>query len=148
MKRFTAGFVVAALLIGAAVTVAQQFNDLIARRLCLGSALATCNTVRSGTGSPQTVVTGKVGDLFLRSDGGTDTTLYVKESGTGTSGWRAMSSAAVGTVDRLSNAALTTVSSPADGDVWFEATGSSPSRVVSLKLRDGGSTVTLQSWTY
>src|SRR5690606_11332749 len=45
-------------------------------------------TIRSGTGDPENVVTGSVGDLFLRTDGGSGTTLYVKESGTGTNtGW-------------------------------------------------------------
>lgn len=45
-------------------------------------------TIRSGTGSPESVVTGNVGDLFLRTDGGASTTLYVKESGSATNtGW-------------------------------------------------------------
>jgi hypothetical protein len=44
-------------------------------------------TIHSGMGSPENVVTGNVGDLFLRTDGGVGTTLYVKESGTGASGW-------------------------------------------------------------
>jgi hypothetical protein len=43
--------------------------------------------IRSGTGSPETVVAAPVGSLFLRSDGGAVTTLYVKESGTGNTGW-------------------------------------------------------------
>ena len=45
-------------------------------------------TVRVGTGAPGGVVAGYIGDLYLRSDGGASTTLYVKESGAGTSaGW-------------------------------------------------------------
>lgn len=40
-----------------------------------------------GTGSPEGVVTGNIGDIFIRTDGGTGTTLYVKESGTGNTGW-------------------------------------------------------------
>lgn len=44
--------------------------------------------VRTGKGTPSSVVNGSVGDIYLRSDGGTGTTLYVKESGTNTSsGW-------------------------------------------------------------
>lgn len=43
-----------------------------------------------GTGSPENVVTANVGSLFLRSDGGASTTLYVKESGTSNTGWRAV----------------------------------------------------------
>jgi hypothetical protein len=41
----------------------------------------------SGTGSPETVVTAGVGSLYLRTDGGAGTSLYVKESGTGNTGW-------------------------------------------------------------
>jgi len=40
-----------------------------------------------GTGSPETVVTATVGSMFLRTDGGASTTLYIKESGTGNTGW-------------------------------------------------------------
>lgn len=43
--------------------------------------------IASGTGTPEGVVTAPVGWLFLRSDGGAATTLYVKESGTGNTGW-------------------------------------------------------------
>lgn len=44
--------------------------------------------IYSGTGSPESVVTGRKGDLFLRTDGGAGTILYVKESGIGTNtGW-------------------------------------------------------------
>jgi hypothetical protein len=44
--------------------------------------------ITRGTGSPESVVTGSVGDLFLRTDGGASTTLYIKESGSATNtGW-------------------------------------------------------------
>ena len=43
---------------------------------------------KRGTGDPNSVITGSVGDLFLRTDGGASTTLYVKESGSATNtGW-------------------------------------------------------------
>jgi hypothetical protein len=41
----------------------------------------------SGTGSPEGVVTANVGSLYTRTDGGASTTLYVKESGAGNTGW-------------------------------------------------------------
>jgi hypothetical protein len=41
----------------------------------------------SGTGTPEGAVTAPVGSLYLRTDGGSATTLYVKESGTGNTGW-------------------------------------------------------------
>ena len=40
-----------------------------------------------GTGSPEAVVTAPVGSLYSRTDGGAGTALYVKESGTGNTGW-------------------------------------------------------------
>lgn len=43
--------------------------------------------IRTGTGTPEGNVSATVGTLYLRSDGGTNTTLYVKETGTGTTGW-------------------------------------------------------------
>jgi hypothetical protein len=45
------------------------------------------NFIRSGTGSPEGAVTAPVGSLFLRKDGGGGSTLYVKETGTGNTGW-------------------------------------------------------------
>jgi hypothetical protein len=41
----------------------------------------------SGAGSPETVVAAGIGSLYTRTDGGASTTLYVKESGTGATGW-------------------------------------------------------------
>lgn len=41
----------------------------------------------SGTGSPEGVVTAAPGSLYTNSSGGVSTTLYVKESGTGNTGW-------------------------------------------------------------
>jgi hypothetical protein len=43
----------------------------------------------SGSGSPEGVISAPVGSLFTRTDGGAGTTLYVKESGSGNTGWNA-----------------------------------------------------------
>lgn len=44
--------------------------------------------VRWGTGTPLNRVVGSIGDVYLRTDGSTTTTLYVKESGMDTkTGW-------------------------------------------------------------
>lgn len=45
--------------------------------------------ILAGAGSPEGVQTAVVGSLYLRSDGGASTTLYVKESGSGNTGWKA-----------------------------------------------------------
>lgn len=43
--------------------------------------------IASAAGSPETVVTAPVGSLYLRTDGGAATSLYVKETGVGNTGW-------------------------------------------------------------
>lgn len=52
--------------------------------------------VARGTGSPEGVQTAPVGSLFLRSDGGANTSVYRKESGAGNIGWVAVSNAGGG----------------------------------------------------
>lgn len=43
--------------------------------------------VLTGTASPEGAVTAPVGSIFLRQDGGANTSIYVKESGAGNTGW-------------------------------------------------------------
>lgn len=45
--------------------------------------------VSGGAGSPEGVVSATTGCLYLRSDGGSGTSLYVKESGASNTGWAA-----------------------------------------------------------
>jgi hypothetical protein len=45
------------------------------------------NRLTAGAGTPEGVVTAPPGSMFLRSDGGAGTTLYIKETGTGSTGW-------------------------------------------------------------
>ena len=51
--------------------------------------IVTLGTVHvfSGAGSPESVVTAPIGSAFIRTDGGAGTTWYLKESGTGNTGW-------------------------------------------------------------
>jgi hypothetical protein len=44
-------------------------------------------TLLAGESSPESRVTAAVGALYLRRNGGSGTTLYIKESGTGSTGW-------------------------------------------------------------
>lgn len=55
----------------------------------------------SGSGSPESSVTSSVGGLYLRTDGASGTTLYVKESGTGNTGWTAIATG--GTISGTEN---------------------------------------------
>lgn len=53
----------------------------------LGATSTDGVIILSGAGSPEGAVTANVGSLFLRNNGGAGTTFYVKESGTGNTGW-------------------------------------------------------------
>lgn len=46
-------------------------------------------SVLGGAGSPENNVVARPGSLYARSDGGSGSTLYVKEAGAGTTGWTA-----------------------------------------------------------
>jgi hypothetical protein len=46
--------------------------------------------IRAGTGTPEAALTAAVGSLFLRTDGAANTTLYIKQTGTGNTGWAAV----------------------------------------------------------
>jgi len=52
-----------------------------------GFAASQSLYVRFGSGSPEGVVTAPIGAFYSRTDGGAGTSLYVKESGTGNTGW-------------------------------------------------------------
>ena len=54
-----------------------------------GLTVGTGAVWASGTGTPEAVVTAPVGSMFTRTDGGAGSTLYVKESGSGNTGWAA-----------------------------------------------------------
>ena len=41
----------------------------------------------NGAGTPEGSQTAPIGSMYLRSDGGAGTTLYIKESGAGNTGW-------------------------------------------------------------
>ena len=62
----------------------QLVGDLEAR---FHSIALMVNLVSSGKGSPEGVVKAPIGTIYLRTDGGAATTLYVKEAGTGNVGW-------------------------------------------------------------
>lgn len=43
--------------------------------------------IMTGSGDPNGVVTAAIGSMYLRRDGGANTTLYIKESGSSNTGW-------------------------------------------------------------
>lgn len=58
---------------------------VVAGKLAMGSI--TGPTWSVGSGTPEAALTAPIGSIFTRTDGGASTTLYVKESGTGNTGW-------------------------------------------------------------
>ncbi|OYN80411.1 hypothetical protein [Mycolicibacterium sphagni] len=68
--------------ISAANTLTNK--TLTAPKISGGSGTAT---ISAGTGSPEGVKTATVGSQYMRTDGGAGTTFYVKESGSGSTGW-------------------------------------------------------------
>lgn len=73
-----------AVLIGAGIVFAIGGTNY---RLYLNGVGASHGEVMAGFGTPEAAVTAPVGSLYLRADGGAVTTLYIKESGTGNTGW-------------------------------------------------------------
>ena len=55
----------------------------------LGDMAVSPVSILTGAGSPEGAASAPVGSLYLRNDGGANTSLYVKESGTGNTGWAA-----------------------------------------------------------
>jgi hypothetical protein len=77
-------------------------NVIVGGKLRAGGGLITDSTVNAtngfligtikilaGSGSPESAVTAPIGSIYLRTDGSSATTLYVKESGSGNIGWAA-----------------------------------------------------------
>jgi len=43
--------------------------------------------VFSGQGTPEGAVVAGIGSIYMRTDGGASTSIYIKESGSGATGW-------------------------------------------------------------
>jgi hypothetical protein len=72
---------------GGANTLTLDANGVASAKYYSGSAVFTGPTWSSGTASPEGAVTAPVGSIFSRTDGGANTSFYVKETGTGNTGW-------------------------------------------------------------
>lgn len=65
-------------------------NQMQATKFAFNSGSAV---ILTGSGSPEGSNTAAVGSIYLRQNGGASTTLYVKESGSGNTGWKAVQTA-------------------------------------------------------
>lgn len=97
---------------GVTLTISGPFSSHVPYQTAfIGSGSVVFGTACRlyGTGSPESVIAAPIGSLFLRTDGSTGTTLYVKESGTGNTGWVTTTTIAIaglttGTVPKASGA--------------------------------------------
>lgn len=90
MKRTLMGLAAATVLLAGLVGVDAQTAEGRFLRLVLNAAC----TIRTGSGSPESAVTGVVCDQYYRTDGGAGSTFYTKESGSSTTGWVAAATSA------------------------------------------------------
>ena len=63
-------------------------------RMAIGLASGVTLFITSGAGSPEGAISAVIGSLYLRTDGGAGTTLYVKSSGSGNTGWQKVTTTA------------------------------------------------------
>ncbi len=88
-------------------------------------------TISKGTGSPEAAVTAPVGSIYLRTDGGVGTTVYIKETGSSNTGWTALSSGGLSATmvdakgDLIAATAADTVTRLAAGTNGYQLTADS-----------------------
>lgn len=64
--------------------VTERWSSVFSRQFLPGAGTAIWT---SGTGTPEGAITAPVGSLYTNTTGGSGTTLYIKESGAGNTGW-------------------------------------------------------------
>jgi len=70
-------------------TIENQLSNIDENIQELQDVIISLPSIIAGFGSPEGVVTAEIGSLFLNGSGGVGTTLYIKEAGTGNTGWGA-----------------------------------------------------------
>jgi hypothetical protein len=119
---------------------ATSLEDMETRLSNYSDSLVTSTALKlyKGSGSPEGVVTAAVGSIYQRSNGAAGTSLYVKQSGTGNTGWAAYAPAtyAKGVLNHGTNATATRPAGYASiewigtvqpvnmiaGDTWWDTT--------------------------
>jgi hypothetical protein len=89
---------------------------------------------RAGAGSPEGVVAAPIGSLYSRTDGGADTAVYRKETGSGNTGW-------VPVADVYVNASAP-AGTPNTGDLWWDSDEVAMGTTLPLGVVNGGTGAT------
>ena len=111
--------------------IASQASAQIINAERFRSTTGPC-VIRSGSGSPEGSVTGNVCDVYLRSNGGTDTTVYVKSSGTGNTGWLSLGSGSSAWTNPISSASVASNVSDETGTAGSLVFSNSPALVAPV----------------
>lgn len=72
---------------GGNTTTGTKLFDVDGRMMADDFQVGFGSRIHGGAGTPEGVVSAPVGSLYLRTDGGAGTSLYVKQTGTGNTGW-------------------------------------------------------------
>lgn len=111
-------------------------------------------TMRSGTGSPEGVLTATVGSMFLRTDGGIDTATYLKATGTGNTGWvpiggtmAVFGAGSVGTAATALFLAPGYVSVAGAAEISFAVTRAGTVRKLNINQATAGTTAETNTYT-
>ena len=72
---------------GAGPLIVLNGSNVVEDLTLNGNVVLQTVKVYTGSGTPESAVTAPIGSLFMRTDGGASTSFYVKESGTGNTGW-------------------------------------------------------------
>jgi len=65
----------------------KTLNSMLNRLSRLVSGDGESVRIIDGFGSPESAVVAGIGSIYMRKDGSTGSTIYIKESGTGATGW-------------------------------------------------------------
>lgn len=68
-------------------TGVEELNRMLRNLHDLVAGDGESRRVINGIGSPEGNVVASVGSIYMRSDGGSSSSMYVKESGSGATGW-------------------------------------------------------------
>lgn len=102
----------------------------------------------AGTGSPEGVVTASPGDVFLRQDGGVDTSFYYKATGSGTNtGWKTWANFTDGATGGLQTAAGNgeTITTSARGIARYTTNGAARTGVIMQAPTSAGQIVNVSN---
>lgn len=92
-----------------------------------------------GSGSPEGAITAPVGSLYMRTDGTSGTTLYIKETGAGNTGWTPVASA--GTLPFSRGGTILNPSGAQDVYIWRAPYACTVTAVKAIRSGGTGATV-------